>query len=48
MIGKDNRALVVFKAPHEPGSLVKVLVPFAQEGLNLIQIHSVHVGNLNS
>ncbi len=44
-VGKENRMLIVFEAPHEPGSLVKTLQPFADEGLNLIQIHSVHVGN---
>ena len=44
-VGKENRMLIVFRAPHEPGSLVKTLQPFAHEGLNLIQIHSVHAGN---
>ena len=44
-VGKENRALIVFKAPHKPGGLVRSLIPFEQEGLNLIQIHSVHVGN---
>ena len=43
--GKENRALVVFKVAHTPGSLVKSLFPFEQENLNLIQIHSVHAGN---
>jgi prephenate dehydratase len=45
LVGKENRALIVFKAPHKPGGLVRSLIPFEQEGLNLIQIHSVHVGN---
>ncbi len=44
-VGEDNRILIVFKAAHVPGSLVKALAPFADEGLNLIQIHSVHIGN---
>jgi|ERR1035437_400142 prephenate dehydratase len=43
--GKENRILIVFKVPHMPGALVKSLQPFEQEGLNLIQIHSVHAGN---
>lgn len=42
---KHNRMLVVYKVPHVPGALVQSLHPFEQEGLNLIQIHSVHTGN---
>jgi len=44
-VGRENRALIVFAAPHKPGGLVRSLIPFEEEGLNLIQIHSVHVGN---
>lgn len=45
-VGKENRMLIVFKVPqHKSGALVKCLLPFDTEGLNLIQIHSVHVGN---
>ncbi len=44
-VGKENRVLIVFKVPHSPGALVRSLLPFEQEGLNLIQIHSVHAGN---
>lgn len=44
-IGKENRLLVVFKVPHKPGAIVNALIPFAEEGLNLIQVHSVHTGN---
>src|ERR1035437_8730830 len=44
-VGKENRALIVCKAPRKPGGLVRSLIPFEEEGLNLIQIHSVHVGN---
>lgn len=43
--GEENRLLVVFQVPHEPGSYVRSLVPFAEEGLNLMQVHSVHVEN---
>lgn len=46
VIGKENRLLIVFGVPHRSGALVEALLPFRQEGLNLIQIHSVHVGNL--
>jgi len=46
-IGKENRVLVVFKVSHSPGALVRSLLPFEQEGLNLIQIHSVHASNHN-
>ena len=42
-IGQENRALIVFRLEHQPGSLVRALQPFAD--LNLIQIHSVHTGN---
>ncbi len=44
-VGKENRVLIVFKVPHRPGALIRSLMPFEQEGLNLIQIHSVHTGN---
>lgn len=44
-VGKENRVLIVFKVPHSPGALVKSLVPFHEEGLNLILIHSIHCGN---
>lgn len=44
-IGRENRLLVVFKVPHKPGAIAHALMPFAEEGLNLIQIHSVHAGN---
>lgn len=27
-VGKENRVLIVFKAPHKPGSLVRSLMPF--------------------
>jgi len=43
--GKKNRALIVYKVLHKPGSLVDSLIPFKTEGLNMIQIHSVHAGN---
>lgn len=42
-IGDKNRVLIVFRLPHEPGSLVRALQPFAS--LNMMQIHSVHTGN---
>jgi len=42
---KRNRVLVVFSIPHIAGSLVRALLAFDKEELNLIQIHSVHVGN---
>lgn len=44
-IGKKNRVLIVYKVPHKPGALVKSLLPFDEQGLNLIHIHSVHAGN---
>ncbi len=44
-IGAENRALIVFKVPHAPSALVKALEPFGVEGLNMIQIHSIHAGN---
>lgn len=43
-IGEKNRALIVYRVPHIPGSLVHSLLPFHEQGLNLIQIHSVHAG----
>ncbi len=45
VIGERNRALIVFEVLHRPGALVRALAPFEREGLNLIQIHSVHAGN---
>ncbi|MFA6158045.1 MAG: prephenate dehydratase domain-containing protein [Candidatus Paceibacterota bacterium] len=44
-VGARNRSLVVFKVAHSPGALVRALQSFEAEGLNLIQIHSVHAGN---
>lgn len=44
-VGKENRVLIVFRLPHSPGALVRSLLPFEQEELNLIQIHSIHSGN---
>lgn len=44
-VGGKNRMLIVFSVPHTSGALVKALHPFEREGLNMIQIHSVHVGN---
>lgn len=42
-IGEVNRALIVFRVKDLPGALVHTLVPFMEEKINLIQIHSVHV-----
>ncbi|MDD5721416.1 MAG: prephenate dehydratase domain-containing protein [Candidatus Pacebacteria bacterium] len=39
-----NRSLLVFRVKHEPGSLVKTLLPFSDAGLNLRQIHSLYTG----
>jgi len=44
-VGKENRILIVFKVPHRPGAYIRALIPFEQAGLNLIQVHSMHVGN---
>lgn len=43
--GKKNRALILFVIRDKPGSLVNVLQPFDNEGLNMIQIHSVYAGD---
>lgn len=43
-IGAHNRALLVFGLKHEAGALVHALTPFEREGVNLVQIHSFHVG----
>jgi chorismate mutase/prephenate dehydratase len=43
-VGKKNRALIVFKIPHESGGLVDALLPFKQEGLNIIHIDSAYAG----
>ncbi len=43
VVGKKNRALIVYKTLHKPGALVDSLIPFKTEGLNLIQIHSVYI-----
>ena len=45
VVGKENRILIVFRLPHIPGALVRALLPYDEEKLNLIQIHSVHAGN---
>jgi prephenate dehydratase len=43
--GENNRMLIVFEAAHKPGSLVQALLPFSDANLNLVQVHSVHVGD---
>lgn len=45
VLGKVNRALIVFKLPHTPGSLVRALQCFYKQKLNLVQIHSMYAGN---
>ncbi len=42
---KKNRALVVFRLPHQPDALATAIHLFGKEDLNLIQIHSVPTGN---
>jgi prephenate dehydratase len=42
--GRENRALITYEVPHEPGALVDSLLPFKEEGLNLIHVHSIHAG----
>jgi prephenate dehydratase len=47
-VGKKNRALIAFELPksNKKGTLRKSLEPFDDENLNLIQIYSMHVGNV--
>lgn len=47
VLGESNRVLIIYNLRHVPGSLVDSLIPFRDEGLNLIQIHSVYVGEGN-
>jgi prephenate dehydratase len=44
-VGMINRALVVCKLRHKSGSLVDALIPFRDEGISLVHIHSVYIGN---
>src|SRR3989344_4328165 len=44
-VGEENRMLIVYELLHRSGTLVHSLLPFAQNGINLVQIHSVHAGN---
>jgi len=39
-----NRVLIVFRVQHCVGSLVMALLPFSEENLSLIHIHSVYAG----
>jgi prephenate dehydratase len=43
--GDKNQALIVFKTKNCPGALVDCLLPLKKNGLNMIQIYSVHVWN---
>jgi chorismate mutase/prephenate dehydratase len=45
VLGEKNRALIVFETRDRPGSLVDALIPFKNEGINMRQIHSVHIEN---
>lgn len=40
-----NRSLIVFEVKHIAGALVKVLTPFADEGVSLRLIHSLYAGD---
>lgn len=44
-VGTQNHALIVFRLPHKPGALVSCLKYFDEEHINLVQIHSLYVGN---
>jgi prephenate dehydratase len=39
------RSLIVFRIKHMPGALVKVLQPFADQGINLRLVHSLYFEN---
>lgn len=39
------RSFLVFRLKHEPGALVKVLLPFSERILNLRQIHSRYIAD---
>lgn len=43
--GASNRALVIFRLSHRPGSLVRALASLAAFEFNLVQIHSAYSGN---
>jgi chorismate mutase/prephenate dehydratase len=44
-VGEKNRILIVFSVPHTSNALAEALLPLGRHDLNMIQIHSVHVGN---
>jgi prephenate dehydratase len=41
---EHNRALITFRVKHCVGSLVEALLPFKDENLSLIHIHSIYAG----
>jgi len=41
---EHNRALIIFRTKHNVGSLVEALLPFREENLSLIHIHSAYAG----
>ena len=44
-VGDRNLAFLVFETKNLPGALLLALLPLALLGLNMIQIHSVHIEN---
>lgn len=46
-VGEDNRALVVFEVSHRSSALAKALLVFGEQGLSLIQIHSIPIDSQN-
>ena len=41
-VEERNRALLAFRLKHIPGALVLILTPFAEEKINLVEIHSLY------
>ncbi len=44
-LNRMQRAISIFRVRHQPGALVKVLLPFGEEDINLRLIHSLHIEN---
>ncbi len=43
LLSATQRMLMVFRVAHEPNSLVKVLIPFGEERINLRLVHSLYM-----
>lgn len=43
-MGENNRALLVFSVPNEPGAETRVQIPLMDQSINMVNLHSFPIG----